>query len=684
MPDANSLASAASMAAAAVGVLLALATVAALAPRGRANPGWLSLALSAAACVLVLAAGLAVLASGQVVSARAGSVIGFAPVDLRVDSLSALFLVALGLVGAACSVFGIGYRSHAAPDRDPVAAAYPVFIAALALVFGAANVVSFLLAWELMALASAALVVGSRPDAVTARAGYLYLALTHLATAGLVVAFAMLASASGSFDLASFGPAAAGLSPAARDAVFLLLLVGFATKAGAIPFHVWLPRAHPVAPSHVSALMSGVMIKAGIYGLVRFGLEILGPGPSWWGLLVLGIGVASAVLGVLYALMENDLKRLLAFSSIENVGIILIGVGVSMLATEQGIGPLAALALAAALVHALNHAVFKSLLFLAAGAVQSGAGTRDLNRLGGLVRAMPATMLAFAIGAAAIAGLPPLNGFVGEWLTFQALVGAGADAALSPVTRSAALLAIGGLGLTAALALACFVKATGVGFLALPRSAGAAAAQEGGRSMAGAMAALAAVVVGLGLAAGPVAGAVAGIARDTLTAGTPGLADLVPRGGAAPGAAVPSLAGGPVYAAAGVGLALAFVAGAIWFIGVRGRAVRHVPTWTTGVAPEPAFEYTGASFAKLILLYFGQVLRPSREVTVELHPGTPFPRTIRYRGEPRQVLEERLYGPVHRAAVGAAQLARRLQGGSLQLYLAYSVVAVVLLLVLAR
>jgi hydrogenase-4 component B len=287
--------------------LFVLSTVAAIAPRSRANPRGLSLGLSALACVGIFVLGASVLASGTPVVASAGEVLGFALIDVRYDSVAALFLVALGVAGAASSVFAIGYGAHAGSGIDRTAAAYPVFLASLLLVFGADDAFAFLFAWELMALSSALLVVGPRPSADVARAGYLYLALTHLATAALIVAFAILATAAGSTGFSSFGPAAASLPQTTRDVIFVLLLVGFGTKAGAIPFHVWLPRAHPVAPAHVSALMSGVMIKAGIYGIVRFGLEILGPGPEWWGLLVLGIGVASAVLGVLYALMEHDL-----------------------------------------------------------------------------------------------------------------------------------------------------------------------------------------------------------------------------------------------------------------------------------------------------------------------------------------------------------------------------------------
>lgn len=656
--------------------LLALSFLSAITPVSPWNRPAFALILAALASVAILALGLVALAGGAPISAEAGSVIGFAVVHVRYDPLSGLFLIALGIVGVAASTFGIGYESHASHGGtlDRTRAAYPIFLGSLALVFGADDAFAFLLAWELMALSSAILVVGLRPNPDVARTGYLYLTLTHLATAALVVGFAVLAATAGSTDFASFGAAAASLSPAARSIVFVLLLVGFGTKAGAIPLHVWLPRAHPVAPSHVSALMSGVMIKAGIYGIVRFGLEILGPGPEWWGLLVLSIGVASAVLGVLYALMEHDLKRLLAFHSIENIGIILIGVGVAMLASAAGAPALAGLALTAALFHALNHALFKSVLFLAAGSVQAAARTRDLNILGGLARAMPVTALAFGIGAAAISGLPPLNGFASEWLTFQSLIGAGGAGALSLLARAAMLLAVAGLALTTALAVACFVKATGMTFLARPRGQGAAEAIETGPSMGAAMGGLAILCVLVGIAAGPVAGVIAAVAAGPLHLGAVAAGDSR--------AVVTGL--DAVYAATPIGLLLAAIAGVTWLVALRRRNVRRVPTWTCGIVPEPTFEYTATSYAKLIRLYFGPILRPAREISVELHPGTPFPRTIRYHGTVTHVIDERLYGPLHRAAVAGAQLVRRLQSGSLQLYLAYAVTALVVLLLVAR
>lgn len=660
---------------AAIAGLLALSFLSAIAPVARWNRQAWALGLAATASVGILALGVLAIASGVPITAEAGSVLGFAVIHLRYDRLAGLFLVALGAVGLAASVFGIGYERHAshAAGLDRTRAAYPVFLGSLSLVFGADDAFAFLLAWELMSLSSAILVVGGRPTPDVARTGYLYLTLTHLATAAIVVAFAILATTAGSTDFQAFGTAAASMPPLARDITFVLLLIGFGTKAGAIPLHVWLPRAHPVAPSHVSALMSGVMIKAGIYGIVRFGIDILGQGPEWWGVLVLALGVGSAVLGVLYALMEHDLKRLLAFHSIENIGIILIGVGVAMLASVNGVPAIAGLALAAALFHTLNHALFKSVLFLAAGSIQDAAGTRDMNLLGGLARAMPMTAIAFGIGAAAISGLPPLNGFASEWLTFQGLIGASGSAQLSLAARTAALVAVAGLALTTALAVACFVKATGMTFLALPRGRGAADAVEVGRSMRAAMGGLALACVAIGIAAGPVAGGIAAVALETLHLGS-GTAAV----------ALPVVGLDAVYQAAPLALLLVAIAAFTWLAGRRGRSVRRVPTWTCGIVPEPAFEYTATSFAKLIRLYFGPILRPTREITVELHVGTPFPRTVRYHGRVSHVIDERLYGPLHRTAVGAAQLIRRLQSGSLQLYLAYAVATLLTLLLIAR
>jgi len=662
-------------------VILAVASITGVVESHGGRAPRLSVALSALACAAILALGVLLLAGGSPLSAQAGSVISFAPVDVHYDALAGVFVIMLGIVGFAASVAAWDGVHHA-PFNAITGAAYPVFLGSMLLVFGAANAFAFLLAWELMALSSAALVVGAKPVHEQVAAGYLYLAVTHLATAALVVAFAVLATASGgSLAFADWSAGAATLPPFGRDGVFALLVLGFGTKAGVFPFHVWLPRAHPAAPSHVSAVMSGVMIKTGIFGLIRVGLGVLGPGPDAWGLLLLALGAVSAVLGILYALMEHDLKRLLALSSIDNIGIVLLGLGSALLLAGHGLATAAGLALAAALLHGLNHGVFKALLFLGAGAVQAAAGTRNLNRLGGLARTMPLTALLFGVGAAAIAGLPPLNGFASEWLTFHALIGTGASADLPPVVRSGALVAVGALALTVALAVACFVKATGVTFLALPRSAEAEGAREAALAERAAMAFLAVLCVALGVAAAPVA------ARLTEIAGR-FLGSLPVANAADPLAAVtggPLAAGTVAPAALGAAALLGALVGMVAMRrGRRRELVRATPTWTCGVLPEPAMEYTATSYSKLLRLFFRRVLLPAREVHVEYHPGTSIPSTMHYTGGVTHVLEQHVFGPLHALSVRGSSTVRRLQNGSVQVYLAYALIGLVILLAVGR
>lgn len=669
---------------AAVGAWLWVAAVVALgvaaaAPLAGRRPALAASILSTIAGALVLGFGVVVLADGATYTGTWGQVLGLAPVAVRYDGLSAVFLVALGASSTAASLTVTGRRGRSTLE----ASAYPLFLLSMLLVLGARDAFSFLLAWELMALLSAILVIGLRPTRAVVSAGFLYLAMTHVATAAMLVAFGLLTGASGGqVEFAAWRTASPSLAPLVRDAVFALVFVGFGTKAGTLPFHAWLPRAHPVAPSHVSALMSGVMIKTGIYGLVRILVDVLGGGPDWWGVVILVAGASSAVLGVLYALMQHDLKRLLAFHSIENIGIILLGLGAAMVLAANHLAALASMALAAALFHSVNHAVFKSLLFLGAGAVLSATGIRDLNRLGGLARVMPLTALAFGIGAAAISGLPPLNGFASEWLVFQGLVGTAGTAPVPPLARMTAAIAIGALALTSALAVACFVKATGVTFLGLPRSSAAAEATDVPRPTRAAVMGLAAACIGLGLAAGSAVEALRRVAATLMPAGTSVTVSTA--------VAIPSVTAGPsggpatTYAALAIGLGLS-VAVAIGLVALRraGRT-RRVDTWTCGIAPQPAFQYNATSFAKPIRLFFRRVLLPEREVHVEYHPGTAFPVAMRYRSEVTLVLEDWVFRPAHELSIRFAEFARRLQGGALQLYLAYTVAAVFVLLLWAR
>ncbi|RPH33984.1 hydrogenase 4 subunit B, partial [bacterium] len=444
----------------------------------------------------------AVLLSGRTVDVGLPHVLPLGELSLHLDSLSAFFLLVISIVGTFVSLYSPGYAAHTAgAGRTGILVfLYNLFLLMMAGVVIAGDAILFLILWEVMSLTTFFLIVFDKKSSASRRAGFLYVIMTHGGTAFLVVMFLLLFASTGSFSFSTLQGAGATIPEPVKTIIFLCALVGFGTKAGIIPLHIWLPEAHPAAPSNVSALMSGVMIKTGIYGMVRVFFGFLGPGAEWWGILVLVLAVTSSVLGVLYALMEHDLKRLLAFHSIENIGIILMGIGAAMLFSASGNHPLAALALLAGLYHVLNHAVFKGLLFLGAGSVVNATGTRNMEKLGGLVRRLPATAALFLVGSIAISALPPLNGFVSEWLTFQALLQGFTIASLA--VKIAIPLTVALLALTGALAAACFVKAFGITFLGLPRSEAASAAHEPGKLMLGAMGGLAFLCFLLGIAPG--------------------------------------------------------------------------------------------------------------------------------------------------------------------------------------
>jgi len=598
----------------------------------------------------------------------------------RLDPLGAFFLGLVGLLAIPCALYGVAY-SEAYEGRYSLrllGAMLNLFLLTMSLVPCAGNVLTFLLMWEGMSLTSYFLVLTEADDPETVRAGGWYLAMTHAGLALVLAAFLLLAAAAASTSFADLRGAAATLPPAARDAVFLLALLGFGSKAGIIPLHVWLPRAHPAAPSHVSALMSGVMIKLGVYGLLRVGLDLLGGGPAWWGALLIGLGAFSAALGVLYALMENDLKRLLAYSSVENIGLVFIGLGAGFLFLRLGITGAALLALAAALYHALNHAAFKGLLFLGAGSVLHATHTRDMNRLGGLIRGLPWTAAGFLIGSMAIAGLPPLNGFVSEWLLFQSLLpGIG-----SPVPLVAPLmtLAVGVLALTGGLAAAGFVKAFGISFLAIPRSPAAEHAREAPLSMRVGMGILAVACLGFGLAAVLVLPALAGA-----LAGPAGIA--APPAGFAPGLSLATPGGFARMSPVLVALGLGAVAGGVW-LGARvagaARPVRVSETWGCGrVVQTPRMEYTATAFAEPLRRVFAELYRPTQDLSIDFHPESRyFVQSIEYRSEIVPWFERYLYAPLIARLRRWGLLARAIQSGSAHAYLAYLVIALVGLLTL--
>ena len=593
--------------------------------------------------------------------------------ELSLDPLGGFFLALVGAAAIPASIYAIDYTKG---ERRGVLA-YLGFVSAMSVVPLAANVMTFVVAWELMSLASYFLVLHEHERAESVGAAWVYAVMSQIGLACLLAGMLILAATTGSTTFADWSRAAADLTPGARIVPLLLLGLGFASKAGVIPLHVWLPRAHPAAPSHVSALMSGVMIKLGIYGLARASLDWLQPTPVWWGAALLLLGAVSAVVGILYAVVERDLKRLLAFSSIENVGIVLIGLGAGLVFRGVGLGGLAALAIAAALYHVANHAAFKSLLFLGAGAVVHATGSRNMNALGGLVTRMPWTAACFVFGAAAIAALPPLNGFVSEWLIFQALLQNVRMARLE--LNLAFTLGLAALALTSGLTLACFVKAAGITFLAVPRSDAAAGAHEAPVSMRAAMVLLAAACVLLGL--GP-------------TLVLPVLARLVSEGA---GAELPALSDGltvrvsgefaalsPLALAAALALALLAPLAALRLAGASWRT-RWAETWACGrMLQTSRMEYTATAFSNPFKRVFDFFYRPQKRLDIEFHADSRFfVERIEYASPTRSLVEEWLYRPALDALSGLAAGARRLQSGSANAYLAYILAALLLLLVLA-
>lgn len=574
-----------------------------------------------------------------------------------VDRLSAVFLLAIAMIGASAAAFGTPYMAPQRSHRPMWFAhsALAMLIAALALVVTAQSIIPFLCAWEIMAIGSYLLIVTEDEEPTVRRAGLIYIVATH---AGTLALFAMFASWSVYATDWSFGAlaAAAPSLPNQGAMVLGLALIGFGLKAGLVPFHFWLPPAHAAAPAHVSALLSGVVIKIGIYGMFRVVSLLGGPPPLWWGWTVLLLGAVSGVLGVLWALTQHDIKRLLAYHSVENIGIILMGLGVGSLGMRYGDVALTLIGYTGALLHTVNHALFKSLLFLGAGIVNHATGTRNLERLGGLARRLPFTWLAFFVGATAIVGLPPLNGFVSEWLVYQGLF----RAAHSGELLRLAVLGVPALALIGALALACFAKVAGVVFLGSPRSASARDAHEADRSLLVPMAALAGMCVLLGvvptLGVDPAMAAAASVAPAVAAAMPDPLA--VARNATWVGAMAIALL---------VLLAMAF---ALRRRMLRQREVRAAETWSCGFAgASPRMQYTSSSFAAPLVSTFGRV----SGVVEHRAAGT-------YHSHALDLVLDRLALPawehVHRAALRL----RPIQQGRLYVYLLYVMVALLVLL----
>jgi hydrogenase-4 component B len=592
----------------------------------------------------------------------------------RLDALASFFLIVVNLGGAAASLYGLGYGHHEeAPQR--VLPFFPAFLAGMNLVVLADDAFSYLLCWEFMSLASWALVMAHHREADNAKAGYIYLVMASFGTLALLLAFGLLAGPAGDYGFAAIR--AAEHTPHVATLVLILMLLGAGSKAGLVPLHVWLPLAHPAAPSHVSALMSGVMTKVAIYGFIRVIFDLLGP-PAWpASVVVLFLGGITAVMGILYAMMENDLKRLLACSTIENVGIIFASLGLALAFQANGLKLLAALAFTAALFHVLNHSFFKSLLFFGAGAVLTATGERDMDKLGGLIHRMPLTSFVFLVGCVAISALPPFNGFVSEWLIFQAVL-------QSPELPQWALKimvpAVGALlALAAALAAACFVKAYGVAFLGRPRSPSAETAGEVDRYSLAAMFILSALCLLAGILPGPVIDALAPVTLQILGGRMPIQANeawlsIVPI------AESRSSYNGllvMVFITISASLAVCFIHR------FASRALRRGPAWGCGFSdPTPAAQYFGGSFAQPIRRVFGTMVFSARD-HVEMPPPGDI-RPARFRIELHDLIWEGMYLPIAGAVGLSADWLNRLQFLTIRQYLSLVFATLVtLLLVLA-
>jgi hydrogenase-4 component B len=592
----------------------------------------------------------------------------------RMDALSAFFLAVVDLGAAAASLFALGYGRHEeAPLR--VLPFYPAFLAGMNLVVLADDAFSFLVSWEFMSLSSWALVMAQHRVPDNVRAGYIYLVMASFGTLALLLTFGLLAGPDGSYAFAEIRAAHPSAGLAAL--VLCLALVGAGSKAGLVPLHVWLPLAHPAAPSHVSALMSGVMTKVAVYGFVRIVFDLLGEPEWWWSMVVLALAGITCVMGVLYALMQHDLKRLLAYHTVENIGIIFIGLGLALAFKAYGMGWAAALALTAGLLHVFNHSIFKSLLFFGAGAVLTATGERDMEHLGGLIHRMPQTAFAFLVGCAAISALPPLNGFVSEWLMFQAVL-------LSPELPSWGLKflvpAVGALlALSAALASACFVKAFGVTFLGRARTAAATNARETDRFSLAAMYFFAALCL--------VAGILPGLFIDALAPVIKGLTgDRMPAQiGVEWLSIVPIAESRSSYNGLLVFLFM-LISGTLAAFAIHRLAsdrLRRGPAWDCGYPdPSPATQYTASSFAQPIRRVFGSVVFRAQEHTEMPPPGDA--RAARLTVTLRDPVWDTIYAPVAAGIGFAADHLNHLQFLTIRQFLSLVFAAlVILLLVLA-
>jgi hydrogenase-4 component B len=685
----------------------------------RSNPALLAWVGSLASLLTLWVSGN-VLCSGHVFKGELWTIRGLGPLMISLDRLSALFLLVAGVVVLASSIFSSSYlkRYSGHYSLKALNAWYLLLFASIVLILIANDLLTFLLAWELMSILSYLLVAFEHAREETSRAGYQMLAMGEVGFVAVALALLFLGTKAGSLEFSALKSAAIGLAPGARWILFLLTFFGFGIKAGLVPFNTWLPRAHPAAPANVSAILSGAILNLGLYGIIRVNLDLVPVKMIGAGVVVLVFGTISALVGILYATIENDLKAMLAHSSIENIGIVTVGLGAGMIFVNYEKPALAGIAFIAAFYHMINHSVYKALLFLGAGTLDDRAGTRDLNKLGGLIRRMPWTSACFLVGTLSIAALPPFNGFVSEWLTLQTML---RSAELSSITVKIVFALCGAaLALTAALAVTCFVKAFAMGFLGMTRSAQAQKSAEAPRSMTAPMMLLAVLCLLLGVlptftipvlnrVLQPMSGTNAAQALvPPFFASSPAHAqlplafatefhDLGAEVGQAfvPGEGLVVMHRGgpqnPVVFAMSTSymlptlLALLIVAYvAVRFGLARRRSVARQPCWAGGVRRLlPEMTYTATGFSNPGRVVFEEILRPVAVVDTRETVFEHFRTSIRRRREEMHIVERYVAAPLTSGALKIASHLAAMHHGRINDYAGYGLVALIIALVLA-
>jgi hydrogenase-4 component B len=602
-------------------------------------------------------------------------VFSFTNIVLRINAFSAFFLLVIGLIGLFVSVYAIGYVSEYEGRKSVplLNAGMLIFLLSMAGVVMAGSIFTFLVAWEVMSVISYFLVIYEHEKPEVQTAGFIYLVMTHIGTIFLMIAFFILHHYSGSFEFEQMHQIQ--LPKSIQSWVFVCALIGFGTKAGLVPLHIWLPRAHPSAPSHISALMSGVMIKTAIYGFLLFTMQFLQTGPLWWGIVTIIIGGNSAIFGVLHAFGKADQKRMLAYSSIENMGLMFMGIGVALIFLTKDQPLLASIAIIAVMYHLINHALFKSLLFMGAGAILMVCHTKNMNLLGGLIRRMPITAVFMLIGSLSVAAMPPMNGFVSEWLLFQSIFKLGFfDNSIAMHLFGALIISV--LAMVGALVAFLFIRFFSMTFLALPRSEFAEKSHEVPFSM----------LMGMGLSSlGCILlGIIPFIMFEVIKKTVKGLMGV---------SSIPSFSITPLEVSTGVSkmsvgttslmilFGLLFAWGIARIIGGKTKTVRD-ETWNCGTELSPRMTYTASGFSKSLRVAFRLLIKPSRSLIADKNPqNLYFVRGYTYLSQIPLIIEDTFYRPVMKFLVVGANIFRKIQNGIVQSYLLYLLATLVIILI---